>query len=191
MLANAQFVVAGLATGHKIGLAAVAIAFIVFALISSFVLPRRSPNFPGRHMGLYVTVCVLFFAGMIAAVLVLGKEQSEASESPAHTSTASKPLPSQTTAAPTTTESGGASTKGDPTAGKAVFASAGCSGCHTLKAANATGKVGPDLDQLKPAEDVVVHQVEYGGGAMPAFKGPLSAKQIQDVSAFVFASTHS
>ena len=190
MLANAQFVVAGLATGHKIGLAAVAIAFIVFTLISSFVLPRRSPNFPGRHMGLYVTVCVLFFAGMIAAVLVFGKERSEASESPAHTSTASKPLPGQTTAA-TTTESAVGSAKGDPTAGKAVFASAGCSGCHTLKAANATGKVGPDLDQLKPAQDVVVHQVENGGGAMPAFKGQLSAKQIQDVSAFVFASTHS
>jgi mono/diheme cytochrome c family protein len=130
---------------------------------------------------------------MLAAVLVLGKERSEASESPAHTATESKPLPSQTTAAPTTTESGGAggATKGDATAGKAVFTSAGCSGCHTLKAANASGKVGPDLDQLKPAEDTVVHQVENGGGVMPAFKGQLSAKQIQDVAAFVYASTHS
>jgi mono/diheme cytochrome c family protein len=193
MLADAQFVVAALETSHKIGLAAVAIAFIAFALVSSFVLPRRSPNFPGKHMGLYVTVCVLFFVGMLAAVLVLGKERSEASESPAHTATVSKPLPSQTTAAPTTTESGGAggATTGDATAGKAVFASAGCSGCHTLKAANASGKVGPDLDQLKPAEDTVVHQVENGGGAMPAFKGQLSAKQIQDVAAFVYASTHS
>jgi cytochrome c oxidase subunit 2 len=34
-------------------------------------------------------------------------------------------------------------------AGKTVFASQGCNGCHTLKAANATGKVGPDLDKLK------------------------------------------
>ena len=197
MLADAQFVVAALETSHEIGLAAVAIAFIAFALISSFVFPRRSPNFPGRHLGLYVTVCVLFFFGMLAAVLVLGKERSEASESPAHTATASKPLPGHgtTTAAnpkPTTTTGGGAgsSTKGNPTAGKAVFASAGCSGCHTLKAANASGKVGPDLDQLKPAEATVVHQVENGGGAMPAFKGQLSATQIQDVAAFVYASTH-
>ena len=197
MVADGQFVVAGLATSHKIGLAAVGVAFIVFALLSSFVFPRRSPNFPGRHLGVYVTFCALFFVAMIAAVLVFGKERSEASESPAKTATLSQSLPGQTTSTPsttaktTTTSSGGiAATKGDPTAGKAVFASAGCSGCHTLKAANATGKVGPDLDQLKPAEDVVVHQVEHGGGAMPAFQGQLSAKQIQDVAAFVYASTH-
>ena len=35
-----------------------------------------------------------------------------------------------------------------------------------------------------------MHQVENGGGVMPAFKDTLSAKQIQDVAAYVFASTH-
>jgi mono/diheme cytochrome c family protein len=30
--------------------------------------------------------------------------------------------------------------------GKAVFNANGCNGCHTFKAAGATGKVGPDLD---------------------------------------------
>ena len=192
MLANAQFVVAGLATSHKIGLAAVGVAFIVFALLSSFVFPRRSPNFPGRHVGAYVALCALFFVAMIAAVLVFGKERSEASESPAKTATVSKPLPGQASSTPSTktTAPGGAATKGDPAAGKAVFASAGCSGCHTLKAANATGNVGPNLDQLKPVEDKIVHQVENGGGGMPAFKSQLSAKQIQDVAAFVYASTH-
>jgi mono/diheme cytochrome c family protein len=193
MLANAQFVVAGLAASHKIGLAAVGVAFIVFALLSSFVFPRRSPNFPGRHVGAYVALCALFFVAMIAAVLVFGKERSEASESPAKTATFSKPLPGQASSTPTTTKTtapGIADTKGNPTAGKAVFASAGCSGCHTLKAASATGNVGPNLDQLKPPEETVVHQVENGGGAMPAFKGQLSPKQIQDVAAFVYASTH-
>jgi cytochrome c oxidase subunit 2 len=33
-------------------------------------------------------------------------------------------------------------------AGLAVFNNNGCNSCHTLKAANATGKVGPDLDKL-------------------------------------------
>ena len=33
-------------------------------------------------------------------------------------------------------------------AGKAVFAQEGCAACHTLKAAGAAGKVGPDLDKL-------------------------------------------
>jgi cytochrome c oxidase subunit II len=33
-------------------------------------------------------------------------------------------------------------------AGKAVFGANGCASCHTLKAAGATGTVGPDLDKL-------------------------------------------
>jgi cytochrome c oxidase subunit 2 len=37
---------------------------------------------------------------------------------------------------------------GGTAAGKAIFASNSCGGCHTLKAAGATGKVGPDLDKL-------------------------------------------
>jgi mono/diheme cytochrome c family protein len=85
-----------------------------------------------------------------------------------------------TTSGSTTTASGG----GKPN-GKQVFTSAGCSGCHTLKDAGATGNVGPNLDQLKPSKDVVAHQVEVGGGAMPAFKGQLSDAQIQAVAAYV------
>ena len=69
--------------------------------------------------------------------------------------------------------------------GKSIFESAGCSGCHTLKDAGASGNVGPDLDQLKPSESAVQHQVENGGGAMPAFKGTLSAAQIQAVAQYV------
>ena len=64
---------------------------------------------------------------------------------------------------------------GDPAAGKAVFTSAGCASCHTLKDAGSTGNVGPNLDQLKPAVAAVKHQVENGGGAMPAFKGTADA----------------
>ena len=33
--------------------------------------------------------------------------------------------------------------------GKAIFASAGCGGCHTLKAAGASGNVGPNLDDAE------------------------------------------
>lgn len=75
--------------------------------------------------------------------------------------------------------------KGSASAGRAVFASAGCGTCHTLAAAKSTGTVGPDLDQLKPSESAVQHQVENGGGAMPAFKGKLSAAQIQAVAQYV------
>jgi cytochrome c oxidase subunit II len=45
---------------------------------------------------------------------------------------------------------GGASSGGAGTAaaGRTVFADNGCSSCHTLSAAGATGTVGPDLDKL-------------------------------------------
>jgi len=78
---------------------------------------------------------------------------------------------------------------GDPTAGKQVFETAGCKGCHTLKEAGATGTVGPNLDQLKPALSAVVTQVINGGGGMPPFKGTLSTTQIANVAAFVVKAT--
>jgi len=46
-------------------------------------------------------------------------------------------------------KSGGQAASGPP--GLAVFQQNGCGGCHTLKAAGSTGKVGPDLDNLKAA----------------------------------------
>jgi mono/diheme cytochrome c family protein len=190
MLSTINFVVAGLETSHEIGLALVAAAFIVFALVSSFLIPRWNPNFPGRGIAWYVTLCVLFFAAMLAAVIVLGREREGGNEAAAHTATVAGTLPAQTTSSSTsnsvsTTSTTAASSGGDATAGKAVFTSAGCSGCHTLKDAGATGTVGPNLDQLKPAQAVVEHQVTNGGAIMPAFKGKLSPKQISDVAAYV------
>lgn len=74
---------------------------------------------------------------------------------------------------------------GDPVAGKKVFLSAGCTGCHTLKDAGSTGTVGPNLDQAKPALSLAVERVTHGAGAMPNFSGQLSTKQIADVTAYV------
>jgi mono/diheme cytochrome c family protein len=71
------------------------------------------------------------------------------------------------------------------TNGAAIFKSAGCSGCHTLAAAGATGTVGPNLDQLKPTMAVVVKQVTNGGAIMPAFKGKLTVAQINAVAKYV------
>ena len=80
--------------------------------------------------------------------------------------------------------------KGVAKKGSAVFASGGCAGCHTLAAANATGTVGPNLDQLKPNYQAVTAQVTNGGPGMPAFgKGQLTTQQIADVSAYVVTST--
>ena len=78
---------------------------------------------------------------------------------------------------------------GDATAGKAVFASAGCVSCHTLKDANAHGTVGPNLDQSKPPLSKVILRVTLGKNAMPPFKGQLKDKQIADVAAYVVKAT--
>jgi mono/diheme cytochrome c family protein len=85
----------------------------------------------------------------------------------------------------TTTTAQGGGAKPD---GKAVFASAGCGSCHTLKAAASKGNVGPNLDALKPSEPTVEKQVTNGGGGMPPFKGQLSAAQIKAVAAYVAAN---
>lgn len=74
------------------------------------------------------------------------------------------------------------------TDGAAIFKGAGCAGCHTLAAAGATGTTGPNLDQLRPAMDIVVRQVTNGGAVMPAFKGKLSPAQIQAVAEYVSSS---
>ena len=66
-----------------------------------------------------------------------------------------------------------------------MFVTAGCGGCHTLKDAGATGTVGPNLDTLKPGAAIVAHQVQVGGGPMPAYKGQLTDAQIQAVAAYV------
>src|SRR5262245_28086951 len=92
--------------------------------------------------------------------------------------------PAETGAAPSTPAG-----EGDAAAGEAVFASAGCASCHTLEAAGSNGTIGPNLDDAKPDHDLVVDRVTNGAGAMPSFSGTLSEQQIQDVAAYVVAST--
>lgn len=92
--------------------------------------------------------------------------------------------PPTTTTAPTTTSGGGGGGGGGTAAGKSVF-TANCGSCHTLKDAGTHGNVGPNLDQLKPAQPIVVRQVTNGGAIMPPFKNKLSQAQIQAVATYV------
>jgi mono/diheme cytochrome c family protein len=85
----------------------------------------------------------------------------------------------------TTTQEQTSTVEGDAGAGKAVFASAGCGGCHTLADAGTNGNVGPNLDDAKPDASLVMDRVTNGQGVMPSFKGQLSEKQIADVAAYV------
>ena len=79
---------AGLSTGHKVGLGVVAIVFIAFALTSSFLAPKRRLDFPGKNgLSVFVIASIVLFAAMLAAVVVFGAESEAkgAAEKPAAT----------------------------------------------------------------------------------------------------------
>ena len=65
--------------------------------------------------------------------------------------------------------------------------SAGCAGCHALKAAGADGNVGPNLDTVDLTIESVVEMVTYGLGVMPAYgeEEILTKEEIEIVSYFV------
>jgi cytochrome c553 len=190
--------VLALTAGQKTGILAVALVFIAFALISSFVLPRRNPDFPARHVLFFSIVSVALFVAMLTAMVTLAKEPEEeggheavAGETTGGETTGGEKTGGETTGGETTggETTGGGEAQGDPAAGKQVFASAGCAGCHTLSDAGATGQVGPNLDEAKPPHDLVVERVTNGAGAMPSFKGQLSDEEIQNVAAYVVQAT--
>ena len=94
--------------------------------------------------------------------------------------------------------------KGDP--GAAVFASAGCGGCHAFTPAGTNGAIGPNLDNLvadakKVGEDPAAYVKEsivdpdkilapgYAAGVMPASYGDsLSAKEIDALVKYLAAA---
>jgi hypothetical protein len=69
-------VLAALSTAHQLGLGLSALAFVIFALTSAMIIPRFRPDFPGDRFGLFIAVCVLFFIGMMVAVVNFGRESS-------------------------------------------------------------------------------------------------------------------
>ena len=181
-----------LSTGHAVGLAVVAGAFIAFALISALVIPRRRPQFPGKHLGWFIAVTLLFFVAMLGAVEVFGAEPEEtAAETGAN-------RPGMTIQQPPPPPP--AAQEGKAPNGKIVFSAQGCGSCHTFKAANATGTVGPDLDTALQGKDAAfVHESivdpnkviasGYQPNIMPQNLGQtLTPTQINDLVAFLTQS---
>jgi mono/diheme cytochrome c family protein len=72
--------------------------------------------------------------------------------------------------------------------GKRIFterADPPCAACHTLKAADSSGEIGPNLDELKPGLDRIRQAVKHGVGVMPAYAEKLSDTEIEAVAAYV------
>jgi len=86
---------------------------------------------------------------------------------------------------------------GDAAAGKQVFESAGCGGCHTYEPAGSDAQVGPDLDEALKGKDaefihtsIVNPNAEIAQGFQPnvmpgSYGQQLSEKQIADLVAFL------
>jgi mono/diheme cytochrome c family protein len=207
-------VLLGLTTDQKLGLAGTAAVFIGFALVTALLIPRYRPDFPGRKgIGLFIVVTLLLTVAMLGAVAVFAAED-EGAEAAGHVETEltdTETGPTETGTGPAETETGQTETSttattapeeeaqaGDPAAGKALFASNGCAGCHTFEAAGSTGAVGPNLDEALEGKDAeFVHQsiVEpnaevaegYNAGVMPSFQ-QLSEDQVNDLVAFLTQS---
>ena len=92
--------------------------------------------------------------------------------------------------------------KGDPAAGKKIFESNGCAGCHTFKPAGSNGQTGPDLDKLPqyakqanqgPLDQFVETSITNPSSyiqsgypnVMPGSYGNLPQKQLSDLVAFL------
>ena len=85
---------------------------------------------------------------------------------------------------------GSSSASSETTAqGARLFNEAGCAGCHSLTAAGARARVGPDLDAVQPNYATVAQQVRDGGGGMPAFADKLSENDIAEIASFVSSAT--
>jgi mono/diheme cytochrome c family protein len=77
--------------------------------------------------------------------------------------------------------------------GRALFqknAVPACAVCHTLEDAQATGPIGPNLDELQPDRDQVLAALRDGGGAMPSFAETLTQAQRETVADYVVWATH-
>jgi mono/diheme cytochrome c family protein len=93
---------------------------------------------------------------------------------------------------------GGVTLTAEARSGRTLFGEH-CAVCHTLSAANAIGKVGPNLDQIRPPKALVLHTIAngclpnattktqseacLGQGVMPS--QVVTGQDAQDVASFV------
>jgi mono/diheme cytochrome c family protein len=189
-------VLLALSTSHKIGLAGFAAVFIAFALASALLIPRWRPDFPGSHgRKWFILATLLLFAAMLFAVETFAKEEEGHEAAPKATETGGEETtPTGTQTTPTQAPTG------DAAAGKAVFASQGCGGCHTFAPAGTNGTIGPNLGEVLKGKDaafiresIVNPNAEIAQGFQPNIMPPdfgqkLSKKQLDDLVAFLSTS---
>lgn len=136
---------------------------------------QRQTRGANRLAGALFTVVLLGFGIALPAALLIGNHANASNEI------------------------GGAKLTAGEKTGRELFG-VHCAVCHTLAAANAIGKVGPNLDMLKPQASLVLHTIAngclpnppsgsqqtcLGQGVMPA--GVVAGRDAQNVANFVQA----
>jgi mono/diheme cytochrome c family protein len=206
-VARTDLIVALIEGRNDVIIGVFAAVLVGFALIVSLYVPRRWPDFPGRHLKLFALLAVLLVAGMLAAVEALGERHDFSAHGAAAETTSSEGTTSAegTTSEPATTGETAttepSAPAGDPAAGKATFASAGCGTCHTLQDAGANGTVGPNLDEVLKGKDtdfiresIVNPNAEIADGFQPGimpqtYGDQLDDKQLSDLVAYLTDAT--
>lgn len=146
-----------------------------------------------RHLAIEGWVFVLIAVIAFVGGLLIGELGGSTT-----TKTVYVQAPSETKTEPEATEEPSAATP----SGKQLFTSIGCSSCHTLSAAGASGTIGPDLeeslatdDNTAGIEEMIIHPnaevIEgYPPSVMPQDYGEsLSSAEIHALAAFLVAST--
>jgi mono/diheme cytochrome c family protein len=160
MVAAVMFVLAFLVLG-------LGVVFLAFSGRASVRYRRGAPTRAGRRFVAVVVAIVVVGLGLavpLAIGVVNGNDHAKSAP-------------------------GGVDLNASQARGRTVFAKY-CSTCHTLKASNAVGKVGPNLDVLHPPKGLVLDAIAKGRargqGQMPA--GLVDGEDAQDVAAYVAAA---
>jgi mono/diheme cytochrome c family protein len=141
---------------------------VVFAAFSggpkSDLAPSRGPSRAGRRtVAIVVGVIILAIGVVVPAVILIGSDDARSAP-------------------------GGVKLTAAEERGRTVFAEQ-CSTCHTLRAANAVGRVGPNLDGLRPPKALTINAIEEGRargqGQMPA--GLVDGEEAEEVAEFIEA----
>jgi len=135
--------------------------------------------------------CVLAVSGILAGLVFLVAGCGDATVVSPTAESVVGTVPQQTATETVDTS------QGDAAAGKEVFVSSGCGGCHTYGPAGTSASIGPDLDTALDGKDadfvlesIVQPNDEIASGfqanIMPAtFGESLSDKQLADLVAFL------
>jgi mono/diheme cytochrome c family protein len=155
------------ATAFVIGFLVLGLA-VVFAAFSggpkSDLERSRGPSRAGRKaVAIGVGVVVLLTGVVVPAVILVGSDDARSAP-------------------------GGVELTAAQERGRAVFAER-CATCHALRASNAVGRVGPNLDNLRPPKALTLNAIQQGRargqGQMPA--ALVDGEEAEEVAEYIEA----